>query len=102
MRVDQKMARICYERRLKNHRGTYTITNQVGGPSLEADPCDERRPGPVGDVRELVINGKRFKLRASLCKELEDKIVEVISKNMNTFAWSSVDMPGIDPDFLCH
>jgi len=43
-----------------------------------------------------------LKLRASLCKELEDKIVEVILKNMNVFAWSSADMLGIDPDFLCH
>ena len=53
-------------------------------------------------VWELEIKGKRFKLSASLCKKLEDKIVEVISKNMNAFSWSSADMPGIDPNFLCH
>ena len=22
--------------------------------------------------------------------------------NINAFTWSSADMPGIDPDFLCH
>jgi len=37
-----------------------------------------------------------------LGKELENKIADVISKNMDAFAWSSTDMPGIDPDFLCH
>jgi len=37
-----------------------------------------------------------------ICKELYDKIVEVISRHMDAFAWSSADMPGIDPDFLCH
>jgi len=37
-----------------------------------------------------------------LGKELEDKITKVISRHMNAFAWSSVNMPGIDPDFLCH
>ena len=26
----------------------------------------------------------------------------VIEKHMNAFAWSASDMPGIDPDFLCH
>jgi len=36
-----------------------------------------------------------------LGKEL-DRIADVISVNMNAFAWSSADMPGIDPDFLCH
>jgi len=50
----------------------------------------------------LEINDKKFKLGASLCKKLEDIIVEVISKNMNAFAWSFTDMPGIDPDFLSH
>jgi len=33
---------------------------------------------------------------------LQDEITEVISRHMNAFAWSSEDMLGIDPDFLCH
>jgi len=37
-----------------------------------------------------------------MCKELEDKIADVISENVNVFAWSSIDMLGIDPYFLCH
>jgi len=37
-----------------------------------------------------------------LCKELEDKIADVISENMNAFAWSSTHVPVIDLDFLCH
>jgi len=43
-----------------------------------------------------------FKLGISLGKELRDKIAEVISKHKSAFAWSSIDMLGIDPDFLCH
>jgi len=50
----------------------------------------------------LEINRKKFKLDASLCKELENEIVEVISKNMSAFARSSADMSRIDRDFLCH
>jgi len=37
-----------------------------------------------------------------LGKELKDKIIDVILENMGAFAWSSADMPGIDPNFLCH
>ena len=50
----------------------------------------------------MEINGKRFKLGASLCKELEEKIAKVISKNMGAFAWMFIDMSRIDPNFLCH
>jgi len=49
-----------------------------------------------------VIKGKNFKLSTSLGKELENKIVDVISESMDAFAWWSADMPEIDPDFLCH
>ena len=45
---------------------------------------------------------KKFKLGTSIWLELQVKIVEVISKHMNTFAWSSADMSRIDLDFLCH
>jgi len=43
-----------------------------------------------------------FKLGASLGQELQDQIVEVIARHLDAFAWSSADMPGIGPDFLCH
>jgi len=26
----------------------------------------------------------------------------VIVRHLDTFAWSASDMPGIDPNFLCH
>ena len=33
---------------------------------------------------------------------VRDKLVRVIVKNSNLFAWSPADMPEIDPDFMCH
>jgi len=69
---------------------------------VEAKVANERRLEPVGEVQEREIEGNKFKPDTSLCKELQDKIVEVISRNMNVFMWSSADMPGIDPDILCH
>jgi len=104
IKVDQKTTRKCYESSLKNRRTTYAITIQVGEPGWIAETyvINERRPEPTREVQEREIKGKKFKLSTSLCKELEDKIVDVISKNMNVFAWSSTNMLGIDPDFLCH
>jgi len=103
MRVDQKIARKCYENSLRNQRSMYTITTQLGGSDVEVESshCEERQPRPVGEVREVEINSKKFKLGTSLQKELEE-IVEVISKNMNAFAWSFADLLKIDPDFLCY
>jgi len=49
-----------------------------------------------------VITGKKFKLGTSLGQELQDKISNVIARHMSAFAWSSADMPEIDPEFLCH
>jgi len=69
---------------------------------VEVGVASERRPRSNGEVHEKEIGGKKLKLGTSICQELQEKIAEVISKHMDAFAWSSADMPGIDPDFLCH
>nr|KYP58845.1 Transposon Ty3-I Gag-Pol polyprotein [Cajanus cajan] len=42
------------------------------------------------------------KIGVSLAKEDEEGLVTVLKSNISAFAWSASDMPGIDPDFLCH
>ena len=37
-----------------------------------------------------------------LGQEAQDQIVEVIARHLDAFAWSASNMPGIDPNFLCH
>ena len=51
---------------------------------------------------EREIGGKKFKLDKSLGQEAQDQIAEVIAWHLDAFAWSALDMPGIDLDFLCH
>ena len=46
--------------------------------------------------------GKIFKLGRLLSQEEQDEVAAVISRHLDAFAWSASDMPGIDPDFLCH
>jgi len=101
IKSNQKTTRKSYESSLKNRRRTYVITVQAEEPGwiAEAEVINERWSGPTGEVQEREIKGKKFKLDTSLGKELEDKIVDVISKNMGVFALSSANMPEIDPDF---
>ena len=67
-----------------------------------AENARERRPEPVENVVERQIGGKTFKLSRSLDREEQDQVAEVISRHLDTFTWTASDMPGIDPDFLCH
>ena len=100
----QKTTRKFYESSLKSKRETYSITVQAGELEeiMQAEVASERRPGPAGEVQEKEIGGKNIKLGTSICQELQYKIPEIILKHMDCFAWSSADMFGIDPDFLCH
>ena len=43
-----------------------------------------------------------FKLGRYLSQVSQDQVAEVIARHLDAFAWSASDMPGIDPDFLCH
>jgi len=67
-----------------------------------AEITRERRPKPAEDVLEREIGGKMFKLDKSQGQETQDQIAEVIAQHLDAFAWSASDMPGIDPNFLCH
>jgi len=51
---------------------------------------------------EREIGGRTFKLGNSLGQAAEDQITEVIVRHLDAFAWSASDMPGINPNFLCH
>ena len=62
----------------------------------------ETRPKAVEEWLEREIGGKVFKLGRSLEVKLQDQIAKVIERHLDAFAWSASDMPGIDPDFLCH
>jgi len=80
------------------------VIAQARGPDVttRAKATSEGRPKPVGEVQEKEIKGKKFKLGSSLGQEMQGQIVEEIARHLNAFAWTSGDMPNIDPDFLCH
>jgi len=57
---------------------------------------------PENNVVERQIGGRIFKLGRLLSQEEQYAVAAVIARHLDAFAWSASDMPGIDPDFLCH
>ena len=82
----------------------------VGATPMEEDSMNEsctanvqsEQPQPEDNVVDRQIGGKVFKLGRFLSQEERDEVVAVISRHLDAFVWTAADMPGIDPDFLCH
>jgi len=72
------------------------------GSESRAESARDRRPEPVENVVERQIGGMIFNLGRLLSQEEQDEVAAVISRHLDAFAWFASDMPGIDPDFLCH
>jgi len=104
IKSDQKEAKRCYKNSLKTKKWVFSVTTR---PTREdrvtrVEIARENRPDPAGGVVEREIGGKTFKLGRSLSQESQDQVAEVIARHLDAFAWTAIDMPGIDPDFLCH
>ena len=109
IKSDQQEAKKCYENNLKTKKGVFMVTERP--PSRDGDTragiscvesARERRPEPAGDIVERQIRGRTFKLGKSLGRAEQDQVAGVIARHLYAFAWSASDIPGIDPDFLCH
>ncbi|XP_068466346.1 uncharacterized protein [Phaseolus vulgaris] len=86
--------------RVEEERNCSEIARESG--LARALIASEKRPRPVKDWLEKEIGDKTFKLGKTLDSETQDQIAKVIGRHLDAFAWSASDMPGIDPDFLCH
>ncbi|XP_027905968.1 uncharacterized protein LOC114165580 [Vigna unguiculata] len=111
MKVDQEIARKCYENSLRTRR-TYALAQTTPTPinneteQVELDPraAEERRgPKPVGDLKEIEISsGRKVKIGSDLDPKVETELCQVLRSNLTSFAWTARDMPGINPDVICH
>jgi len=108
MKVDQEVARKCYEKSLRTRRDTYNLTQIPGSvdrsdSELDPRPPTDQGPQPIGELKELeILPGKKIRIGADLDQTTEAAIRRVLQANITTFAWSARDKPGIDPDILCH
>ena len=64
--------------------------------------ASEKRPHPTEGWVETEIQGKKFKLGGPLSEDTRRQIAGVIERHLDAFVWSASDMPGVDPDFICH
>jgi len=82
----------------------------VGATPMEEVPTSEsleenvrnERPRPEDNIVERHIGGKVFKLGRLLSQGEQEEVAAVISRHLDAFPWTAADMPGVDPDFLCH
>ena len=51
----------------------------------------------IGDDLE-----KFFQIGAKLPLQEREQLVEFLRENVDVFAWSAYEAPGIDPSFICH
>ncbi|XP_068474690.1 uncharacterized protein [Phaseolus vulgaris] len=86
--------------RVEEERNCLEIARESG--IARALIASEKRPRPVVDWLEKEIDNKTFKLGKTLDSETQGQIAKVIGRHLDAFAWSTSDMSGIDPDFLCH
>ncbi|XP_057742889.1 uncharacterized protein LOC130961172 [Arachis stenosperma] len=72
---------------------------------LDARVEDKPRPEPEGDLEKFRIGDEEEKftfVNKNLPHELKEPLIEMIRANRDLFAWTPVDMPGIDPKIISH
>ncbi|RDX93752.1 hypothetical protein CR513_23946, partial [Mucuna pruriens] len=107
--ADSKVARRCYEDSLRvgscPPRSVRSVVNIL---DIDLDPrCryKHERPHPVEDLKEVQIGPllvHKTKIGTALDLADEACLVSFLKRNNDVFAWTMDDIPGINPDFICH
>jgi len=73
---------------------------------VELDPRVDykgERPQPMEDIKVIKLDGGRsLKIGSKLEEKEERRLVECLGDNLSVFAWLVHDIPGMDPNFMCH
>ncbi|XP_072083590.1 uncharacterized protein [Arachis hypogaea] len=112
---DQKEARQCYNASLKNEQPKHLDQQYVQAvynsdqlpPLANLDPRtnNQERSMPLDDLTkvQLANNKDRYTYLGNALKEAErTQLVELLRQNVDLFAWTPADRPGIDPNVICH
>jgi hypothetical protein len=97
---NQREARQCYNLSLKEPRAKEALP-------VSFEVRDERtvqRGEPDEELVEVAIDGpdRVVKIGSQLPEESKAKLSEFLRNNLDVFAWTHEDMPGIDPDIISH
>ncbi|XP_057734726.1 uncharacterized protein LOC130950219 [Arachis stenosperma] len=109
--VDHKGARQCYNASLKAVKKEetpriHTVYNSKNIPTLdELDPrSDDSRPTPTDDLEKVQLGQEEqfTNIGSTFIAGQKDDLITILKTNADLFAWRLADMPGIDPNFICH
>ena len=67
-----------------------------GGPADKAS-CKDLEKVLVGSYPE-----RFFQVDSELLPQVKEKLVDFLRKNVDVFAWDAYEVPGVDPNFICH
>ncbi|XP_052193948.1 uncharacterized protein LOC127802273 [Diospyros lotus] len=106
VRGDQRKARSCYVSSTKGKKAeeTLSIAEKAIHKSLEEETA--RKPQPVEKLEAVRLSDtdpeKLVYVGMKLPKPVKDEIMGCLRENLDVFAWTPRDMPGISPDVICH
>ncbi|MCI16201.1 hypothetical protein A2U01_0037343 [Trifolium medium] len=118
VRGDQALGRQCYESSLKikcnqtpveqMHIAEAGSREASMAETTDLDPREEfqdRRVSPMEELESIQIGEAAHQttsLGTHLGEEEKEKIIAILKKNVDLFAWKPLDMPGIDESIIAH
>ncbi|XP_072067016.1 uncharacterized protein [Arachis hypogaea] len=112
---DRKEAKQCYNASLKSEQprqpeqqyvqAVYNSDQLPALANLDPRTSHQERPMPTDDLTKIQLTNDKAKytyLGNTLKKEEQDQLAELLRHNTDLFAWTPADMPGIDPNVICH
>lgn len=118
VRANQETARQCYATNLtkKETKATPSQPPSDKGERKERtvmiceitdlrDEVPQNHPQPSDDMESIAFS-EASKRAINICATLppteKEALVQFLFRNKDVFAWSPSDMPGIDPNIICH
>jgi hypothetical protein len=99
LKGNQAVVRRCYNISLKRVINSEFLPVSVVSSTNEA----EIKGKPAETLEEIVVgNGKILKIGSQLDPDIQEGIIDFLRKNIDSFAWTHEDMPGIDPENIIH
>ncbi|XP_057432548.1 uncharacterized protein LOC130725323 [Lotus japonicus] len=114
LKADQMVARKCYSESFKQygHLGKKAVKEghrvyevEVEKAEVSLDPRDgflDPKMTSEEETKAIDIGERSLKVGVNLTASQEDRLVKLLSQNMDLFAWTAKDLLGIDPEFICH
>ncbi|RDY07703.1 hypothetical protein CR513_08149, partial [Mucuna pruriens] len=107
--ADSRIAKRCYEDSLKvGSKPQIPAKPAINVLDLDLDPRSQYKsegPHPAEDLKEIQLGPRAShltKIGTALGLEEEAQLVDFLRQNNDIFAWGPKDMPGINPNFMCH